>query len=194
MTHCWHCQQILQSNPNLMDSVYMFTTQFFRELTNEHMKALKRSDDTTTQSELIYESLRNWTKGDDIFTKDFVIMPICENHHWYSFMIVNTGKLLDWSQSTSLAVSMDMSEYSQQILNDTGMYTLREVNLLKEARKTLAQTAQDCILKCNQQKVKTQMPNCKNLSTTKMEVYRAKSKISLTFPTKDAVAAGVIDY
>ncbi|WWC59349.1 uncharacterized protein I303_101901 [Kwoniella dejecticola CBS 10117] len=41
-----------------------------------------------------YESVRKWSKGINIFEKQFIVVPINEHFHWYLAVIVNPGGML----------------------------------------------------------------------------------------------------
>jgi hypothetical protein len=41
-----------------------------------------------------YEKVESWTKGFDIFSVDFIIVPINEHLHWYLAIIINPGAVL----------------------------------------------------------------------------------------------------
>ncbi len=34
-----------------------------------------------------YDSVRSWTRNTNIFDKDFIVIPICENMHWFLAII-----------------------------------------------------------------------------------------------------------
>ena len=42
-----------------------------------------------------YESVRRWTKNVDIFTKDFLFVPINESLHWSLAVVCWPGKIKD---------------------------------------------------------------------------------------------------
>ncbi|KAL8772792.1 MAG: hypothetical protein Q9209_002137 [Squamulea sp. 1 TL-2023] len=71
--------QAEQSEPTMARKVYMFNTFFYASLTST--KAGQRS--------INYEAVQKWTRGIDIFTYDFVIVPVNESAHWYVAIICN---------------------------------------------------------------------------------------------------------
>ena len=52
--------------------------------TKNLMSHLPRSmpvSNSTFREQIDYKGVARWTKG-DVFTKDFLLFPICENDHW----------------------------------------------------------------------------------------------------------------
>ena len=69
--------------PDLATKVYWFNTYFFASLT-QSVKG-KRG--------INYDAVRKWTRGIDIFTYDYAIVPINESAHWYVAVICNLRAL-----------------------------------------------------------------------------------------------------
>lgn len=66
-------------------SAHVFNTFFYQRLTQKRDK------------EANYEAVRKWTsksKGVDLFSKKFVVIPINENLHWYLAVVVNLDKVI----------------------------------------------------------------------------------------------------
>uniref|UniRef100_A0A914W2A2 Ubiquitin-like protease family profile domain-containing protein n=1 Tax=Plectus sambesii TaxID=2011161 RepID=A0A914W2A2_9BILA len=85
-----------QSPPDLQARVHIFNTFFWRRLTLRPRAGAFTPDVSTLtgpvtkqQSNMIarYNSVKSWTKDVDIFEKDFVIVPINEDAHWYLAII-----------------------------------------------------------------------------------------------------------
>ncbi|QDS68989.1 hypothetical protein FKW77_009279 [Venturia effusa] len=68
-----------QQNERQASKVYFFSNFFYSKLV-----AKGRNID--------YEAVRRWVK-EDIFTYDFVVVPVCENAHWYLALICNLSHL-----------------------------------------------------------------------------------------------------
>ncbi|KAK4689830.1 hypothetical protein P7C73_g295, partial [Tremellales sp. Uapishka_1] len=68
--------------------VYLFNSFFYGKL------SLKGKLKPTEERWPAYETVRKWTKGTDIFDKDYIIVPINENYHWYLAIIVNPKGIL----------------------------------------------------------------------------------------------------
>lgn len=76
-------QRLEEERPELAKRVYFFNTFFFATLTNTH-KGRKRFN---------YEGVQKWTRSVDLFTKDYIIVPINEQAHWYLAVICNLPAL-----------------------------------------------------------------------------------------------------
>jgi Ulp1 protease family, C-terminal catalytic domain len=76
-------QHLEQSNPDLAKKVYFYNSYFFERLM-QTSKGKKGID---------YESVQKWTRNIDIFSRDFVVVPVNESFHWYVVIICNLSKL-----------------------------------------------------------------------------------------------------
>ena len=73
-----------EKRPELQNKVYFFNTFFFASLTNTQRG----------KKPINYESVSKWTRGIDIFTYDYVVVPINESAHWYVAIICNLPRLV----------------------------------------------------------------------------------------------------
>lgn len=69
--------------PDLAQKIYFHNTYFYEKLKS-----------TKTSGGINYDSVKAWTSKVDLFTKDFIIVPINEYTHWYVAIIYNAPKLL----------------------------------------------------------------------------------------------------
>ena len=76
-------QRLEEERPELAKRVYFFNTFFFATLTSAH-KGRKRFN---------YEGVQKWTRSVDLFTYDYIIVPINEQSHWYLAIICNLPAL-----------------------------------------------------------------------------------------------------
>lgn len=76
-------QRLEEERPELAKRVYFFNTFFFATLTSAH-KGKKRFN---------YEGVQKWTRSVDLFTYDYIIVPINEQAHWYLAIICNLPAL-----------------------------------------------------------------------------------------------------
>lgn len=76
-------QRLEEQRPQLARRIYFFNTFFFATLTNTH-KGRKRFN---------YEGVQKWTRSVDLFTYDYIIVPINEQAHWYLAIICNLPAL-----------------------------------------------------------------------------------------------------
>lgn len=66
-----------RSNPDLWKKTYIFNTYFYETLTQKGKKGVK------------YEGVDKWTRNIDLFKREFVVVPVNENLHWYVAIICN---------------------------------------------------------------------------------------------------------
>ena len=76
-------QRLGDRKPHVAKKVYFFNTYFFATLTNSHKS--KRGFN--------YEGVQKWTRSVDLFTYDYIIVPINESYHWYLAIICNLPAL-----------------------------------------------------------------------------------------------------
>ena len=72
-----------EERPCLAKRVYFFNTFFFATLMNTH-KGKKGFN---------YEGVQKWTRNVDLFTYDYIVVPINEATHWYLAIICNMPAL-----------------------------------------------------------------------------------------------------
>ena len=75
----------------LAKRIYFFNTFFFASLTNTH-KGKKGIN---------YEAVQKWTRSIDIFSYDYIIVPINESAHWYVAIICNLPALIQTLAASS---------------------------------------------------------------------------------------------
>ncbi|KAK0383437.1 hypothetical protein NLU13_9348 [Sarocladium strictum] len=77
-----HLQHNLETkDPEMLKRVYFFSTFFFEKL-------------KYSQGNIDFNGVKNWTSRVDIFSYDYLVVPVNENAHWYLAIICNPGKLL----------------------------------------------------------------------------------------------------
>jgi len=82
------------------DSIHIFSTMFYKRLLQSPKKTAKKvadyeTDPTLSSSEKRHFRVAGWTKHVDLFSKDFVIVPICEHDHWYLVVIIRPGLIVN---------------------------------------------------------------------------------------------------
>ncbi|KAK2743527.1 hypothetical protein FQN57_004824 [Myotisia sp. PD_48] len=73
-----------QTRPALAQRIYFFNSYFFATLKNS----------PKGQKGINYQGVQKWTRNVDIFSFDYVVVPINENAHWYVAIICNLPALL----------------------------------------------------------------------------------------------------
>ncbi|KAK1655330.1 hypothetical protein BDP81DRAFT_2591 [Colletotrichum phormii] len=79
-----HLQVHLEKeNKALSDRIYIMNTYFYPKLT-----------DTKAGRGINYEGVKSWTAKVDLFSYDYIVVPVNESAHWYLAIICNPSKLL----------------------------------------------------------------------------------------------------
>ena len=69
--------------------VHIFTTYWFSRLIQTPSPIEARKDDLIRR----HDKVKRWTRKVNIFEKDFVVVPINENYHWYLCIICYPGQV-----------------------------------------------------------------------------------------------------
>jgi len=102
--------QIETERPDLAKKIHFFNTFFYKNLTHKG-KGQRRSN---------YELVERWTHGDEIFTKDYVVVPINEAFHWYVVIICNLPNLNRQPPSLDDETTSPLSDKIDPALRDDG--------------------------------------------------------------------------
>ena len=72
----------------------MFSSHFYSKLSSsplrKHLKE-NESEKNVSAEQKRYLRVERWTKNVDLFTKDMVIFPICQESHWFLIIAVKPG-------------------------------------------------------------------------------------------------------
>ena len=71
------------SDPEAPENIYWFNTFFYTSLTKN----------VRGKGKINYDAVRKWTRSVDLFSFDYVVVPINENLHWYLAIICNLSTL-----------------------------------------------------------------------------------------------------
>ena len=71
--------QLEKQRPELLDKVYIFSSFFFDKLKTSKTR---------------YEGVRGWTAKVDLFSYDYIVVPVNEHAHWYLAIICNVARAL----------------------------------------------------------------------------------------------------
>ncbi|KAL4758973.1 uncharacterized protein BDW70DRAFT_162075 [Aspergillus foveolatus] len=118
--------------PEAAQRVYFFNSYFFATLTKSP-KGLK----------INYEGVAKWTRNVDIFSYDYIVVPINENAHWYMAIICNLPYLEGIGEeekplpSESRAEVEEVPETPESQLEDGSSTTLQSIKE-ETARQSLA--------------------------------------------------------
>lgn len=120
-------------NPELHKRTYFFNTYFFERLTKDG-----------SHRHVNYESVSRWTKAIDLFSRDFVVVPVNENLHWYLAIICNLPQLRGPSQEGEseephIVIEEDAAVNGTELTEtETDRPPLVEADLAPEVQEQLA--------------------------------------------------------
>ncbi|ORX88349.1 cysteine proteinase [Basidiobolus meristosporus CBS 931.73] len=77
--------QLIESNPTLADQVHFFNPFFYKRLTQK---------DKSNKAMNVYDKVKKWTSKINLFSKNYIFIPINENLHWYLALVSNPYLLL----------------------------------------------------------------------------------------------------
>jgi sentrin-specific protease 7 len=78
-----------EDNKELSERVYFLNTWFFEKLKPTKGRSIN------------YEGVKAWTAKVDIFSYDYIVVPVNEHTHWYVAIICHPGKLLPYAATPS---------------------------------------------------------------------------------------------
>ena len=78
--------------------VYILPTMFYKRMVTQ---SFGKSPDSFEKSQTLcsgqkrHMRVKGWTKYVDLFSKDMIIIPICEDNHWYLVIVVKLGLIVN---------------------------------------------------------------------------------------------------
>ena len=63
--------------------IHIFDTHFYDRLILTK-NILHESDDK-------HKNVARWTKNTDIFKKEMIVIPVCQEQHWFIVLVINPG-------------------------------------------------------------------------------------------------------
>lgn len=128
-------EELANKDPNLAKTVYFFNSFFYDRLTTNQKG----------QKGINYEGVQRWTRGVNLFTYDFVIVPINELTHWYVAIICNLPALdrsLDLTEESPTPADGSNSQLNGRLQDPVAKQNMSEPQE-KEARKSFAEMSLD---------------------------------------------------
>ncbi|RXN07189.1 dihydropyrimidinase-related 5 [Labeo rohita] len=89
---------------------HVFSSFFFKRLTQKDHRRLPETTGLSIQ-ERRHSRVKTWTRGVNLFEKDFIFVPINQMAHWYLAVICFPGKI---SQTSGLDLSLNGRRYLQE--------------------------------------------------------------------------------
>jgi len=75
------------NDPAMQERTHIFSIYFYNRLTQKPKIKLTANAPPMSPAERRYDNVKKWTKNTNIFEKDFVIVPINHEDHWYVVVI-----------------------------------------------------------------------------------------------------------
>lgn len=105
-----------RTNPEAAKRIYFFNSYFFATLTNT-----PRGD-----RGINYAGVEKWTRNVDLFSYDYVVVPINENAHWYVAIICNLPSLSLVSADRAKPVETSTLEKGTSNVSETEIHQIQE--------------------------------------------------------------------
>jgi hypothetical protein len=99
--------QLEKTHPELSKRIYFQNTYFYDTLTKGKVRS----------NNINYDAVKRWTAKEDLFSYDYIIVPVNEKLHWYVAIICNTPKLLG-DETANEQISHDCAKSPPRILLD----------------------------------------------------------------------------
>ena len=127
------------------EGVYIYNTSFYTE--KRHLK------------------VKEWTKNVNIFEKNLLIFPICENHHWFLIVVVKPGLVTTPKERNNNGEPLIL------VLDSLGRHQDGAVSYIRKylAKEWRDKRSQDCggqTFKFSEQQIKTVRPKKVNSNLT----------------------------
>jgi len=73
------------------NDIHVYSSHFFARLKGSTAFVIKDKAKRVKQEEEEYLRVKNWTRKINIFSKYMLIIPVCEDEHWYLIIVCNPG-------------------------------------------------------------------------------------------------------
>ena len=133
----------------LQDKIHIFSSFFYRRLSSAKVSLLPSQDGTKTGFDLV----KAWTRKVNLFEKEFLIVPICENLHWFLAIICHPSKMLaeiieddEGKTRNDADVTDNSEEFAKVAVNVEDDYDDFEIKLSQESLESREQSPSSSLL------------------------------------------------
>lgn len=112
--------------PELAQRIYFHNTFFYETLTKGKVRS----------NNINYDAVKRWTSKVDLFSYDYIVVPVCEKLHWYVAIICNAPRLLQ-TDVPEVPMSKDTEEHAIVPITAAPDPTLEEGHDANEASTML---------------------------------------------------------
>lgn len=109
-----HRYLLHQLDPKIQETIHIFNSFFYRRLSSAKMTA-------SSNEKSGFDLVKSWTRKVNLFEKDFVIVPINENLHWFLAIICHPSRILsdlDIDEKSTLDDGSDSDDINVVDLSD----------------------------------------------------------------------------
>lgn len=109
----------------------MFNSFFYRRLSSAPIPSAVEQAVERKIRKTGYDLVRTWTRKSNIFEKDFIVIPICENLHWFLAIICYPKQMLS-IRGAALEINLDdketvMSDYKVLEINNADTHSFNRL-------------------------------------------------------------------
>ena len=79
---------------NKEDNVYLFSTWFYKCMVTQSQKGSFEKNTKLSAAQKRHRRVEDFTENVDLFSKDMLIIPICEHSHWYLVIVIKPGQIV----------------------------------------------------------------------------------------------------
>ncbi|EEP79049.1 predicted protein [Uncinocarpus reesii 1704] len=119
-----------RQHPETFKRMYFFNSFFYASLTNT----------SRGKKGINYLGVEKWTRSVDIFSRDYVVVPINENAHWYMAIICNLPALFDSAPKKQKSVQETMARDEE---NASGEHETSNLHTTDDGHETPHSTSSD---------------------------------------------------
>lgn len=105
--------QLEKTHPEILKKVYFFNTFFFEKL-------------RSTRGKINYEGVQAWTAKVDLFSYDYIVVPVNESAHWYLAIICNAPNTLRNEQDCTCSPTLSRGDSQASTAKDRPVLTIED--------------------------------------------------------------------
>jgi sentrin-specific protease 7 len=163
------------------EKTHVFNTFFYMRLTNVPRQKAMQGDRKLTAAQKRHKRVKNWTKHVNLFDKEFIIIPILEQSHWFLAIICYPGLM-------------------GPVTYDTGAKVKTPLPIIKKKRKSqmfrnrlLVNSHSVCLFTASKKQMSLQIGNTTITPVSKRDQQNIHDSINLNEAEGDKSELGLSD-
>ncbi|CAH2223082.1 SUMO1 sentrin specific peptidase 7 L homeolog isoform X1 [Pelobates cultripes] len=158
---------LLEKFPRVFaEKCHIFSSFFFKCLTRKDV-GLDDNKTTLTSAQRRHQRVKTWTRHIDLFSKDFVFVPVNENSHWYLVVICFPGLEKAVYEDSDKPISTTLQSQETRIPSSSTSVIVLNDRIIKEYEHSSDAKGSHC-----QSPSKTSIPSVKCKQTTERNRFR----------------------